>query len=432
MPTDSLAFSLITTCKGRLSDLRKTIVSWLDLQGPAYEIIVVDYDCPDGTAEFVRSHQEQWQRNHRVVSVDVVAVNDKPFFNLNDARNRGMEVARAPYALMIDADVTIEQNDILGWLSEAFRLYTIFVGHVMVLHGGIEEGWLYYHYEYDSDIGAALYLPLLAEHISLSGTSCFEIARAKSCGFYNPILNETGYGADDLEFYLRYLNAEILTNEATPAIADLSRVSSFPVGAFVATDNTDEEKHRFYPKEILESAPNSKIHVRRTLSSLLESKPFSGITTTGKRTTLVFGRTSIDDVPRKVPVWFIYWFYYWYGIALGQRGRLKDCKHLFPLWLFEPLQSSDLQQKQRHNYRMGSLAYRLGFLNQASKLLSTILAERSASPSEIIAGANYYLGEISSIEGKYDDSIAFFLNCLKIIPRHRKAQIGLSSLNYLI
>ena len=48
--------SIIPTCKGRLHHLRETLPSMLaqDYAGD-WEIVVVDYDCPDGTFEWVKS-----------------------------------------------------------------------------------------------------------------------------------------------------------------------------------------------------------------------------------------------------------------------------------------------------------------------------------------------------------------------------------------
>lgn len=86
-------FSIITTCKGRLEFLKRTLPN-LVAQVEA-EIVVVDYDCPDGTKDWVAS---------RFPDVRVAVVTDMPLFNLSDARNIGAKLARAPWLVFCDAD----------------------------------------------------------------------------------------------------------------------------------------------------------------------------------------------------------------------------------------------------------------------------------------------------------------------------------------
>jgi glycosyltransferase involved in cell wall biosynthesis len=89
-------FSIITTCKGRLHHLKQSLPRFL--QQADAEVIVVDYDCPDGTADYVRrTHPE----------AKVVAVTDAPVFNISDARNRGAAAAVGTWLAFLDADVMI-------------------------------------------------------------------------------------------------------------------------------------------------------------------------------------------------------------------------------------------------------------------------------------------------------------------------------------
>jgi hypothetical protein len=55
MTETSLAVSLITTCKGRLAHLKETLPAFL-AQGAGCEVIVVDYDCPEGAATWVNAN----------------------------------------------------------------------------------------------------------------------------------------------------------------------------------------------------------------------------------------------------------------------------------------------------------------------------------------------------------------------------------------
>lgn len=88
--------SAVTTCKGRLEHLKTTLPSLMAL--PDCEVVVVDYDCPDGAGEWVRS---------TFPAAKVVRVEDRPLFNVAEARNRGVAAAAAPWLLVIDADVVV-------------------------------------------------------------------------------------------------------------------------------------------------------------------------------------------------------------------------------------------------------------------------------------------------------------------------------------
>ena len=87
--------SLVTTCKGRLEHLRQSLPRMAAL-GPGAEVVVVDYDCPDGAAAWVRS---------ALPAAVVVEVKDRPRFNAAQARNLGAAAASAPWLFFIDADV---------------------------------------------------------------------------------------------------------------------------------------------------------------------------------------------------------------------------------------------------------------------------------------------------------------------------------------
>jgi glycosyltransferase involved in cell wall biosynthesis len=88
--------SIITTCKGRLHHLRRSLPRFL--AQPEAEAIVVDYDCPDRTAEVVA---------REFPAARVVAVTDRPNFAISEARNLGAAAAAAEWLAFIDADIVI-------------------------------------------------------------------------------------------------------------------------------------------------------------------------------------------------------------------------------------------------------------------------------------------------------------------------------------
>ena len=90
--------SFVTTCKGRLDHLRQTLPRMA--AQPNAESIVVDYDCPDGTADWVHANYP---------AVKIVKVHDAPRFHKTHAGNLGAAAATAPWLCMIDADIIVDQ-----------------------------------------------------------------------------------------------------------------------------------------------------------------------------------------------------------------------------------------------------------------------------------------------------------------------------------
>ena len=75
------AISFVTTCKGRLSALKQSLPRMV--AQPHAEVIVVDYDCPEGTGAWVAAEHP---------AARVVQVRDAPVFNI--ARARNLDLAR--------------------------------------------------------------------------------------------------------------------------------------------------------------------------------------------------------------------------------------------------------------------------------------------------------------------------------------------------
>ena len=92
-------FSIITTCKGRLDHLKRSLPRMVE-QNEA-EVIVVDYSCPEGTADYVEKH---------FPSVRVVRVEGEVGFSNWRARNRGAAEASSNVLIFCDADTILAEG----------------------------------------------------------------------------------------------------------------------------------------------------------------------------------------------------------------------------------------------------------------------------------------------------------------------------------
>ena len=93
------SFSIITTCKGRLDHLKRTLPRTI-AQGAA-EVIVVDYSCPEGTGNYVEEH---------FPSARVVRIEGEAGFSNWKARNRGAEAATSDVLVFCDADTILSEG----------------------------------------------------------------------------------------------------------------------------------------------------------------------------------------------------------------------------------------------------------------------------------------------------------------------------------
>jgi glycosyltransferase involved in cell wall biosynthesis len=89
--------SIIVTCKGRLDHLKQSLPRMAAQTG--CECIVVDYECPDGAAQWVRESHPH---------VKTVEVRNVPRFNVARARNLGAKAATREWLAFLDADILIE------------------------------------------------------------------------------------------------------------------------------------------------------------------------------------------------------------------------------------------------------------------------------------------------------------------------------------
>jgi len=92
-------FTFITTCKGRLEHLKQSLPRMCAQNGA--QVVVVDYACPDGTADWVTAHFPH-------VTL-VRETTDGPFI-LSRARNIGAASASTPWVMFLDADMLVAEN----------------------------------------------------------------------------------------------------------------------------------------------------------------------------------------------------------------------------------------------------------------------------------------------------------------------------------
>ena len=100
------SLSIITTCKGRLEHLKQTLPRMIE--SGAYEVVVVDFSCPDGTAAYVSEH---------FPSVRVVSVEGQTYFSNWKARNAGAAAATSNLLVFCDADTIVAERAV-AWLRE--------------------------------------------------------------------------------------------------------------------------------------------------------------------------------------------------------------------------------------------------------------------------------------------------------------------------
>lgn len=92
-------FSIITACKGRLEHLKRSLPAMLAQEGA--EVVVVDYSCPEGTADFIEREYPQ---------VRVVRIEGEAGFSNWRARNRGAAAATGEMLLFCDADTILAEG----------------------------------------------------------------------------------------------------------------------------------------------------------------------------------------------------------------------------------------------------------------------------------------------------------------------------------
>lgn len=110
--------SMIVTCKGRLSYLKESLPSMLDQNYYGhFEIVVVDYMCPDGTEDWVKSLD-----NPQVRCVKVW--NNADMFNMSRARNVGACTSTNDIFAFVDSH-NILARTYLNTVVRAYQSYDL-------------------------------------------------------------------------------------------------------------------------------------------------------------------------------------------------------------------------------------------------------------------------------------------------------------------
>jgi glycosyltransferase involved in cell wall biosynthesis len=99
---------IVTTCMGRLLQLRQTLGPMLT-QDSGVPVVVVDYSCPDCAGDWVEA-------NHPAARL--VRVPGRSRFNASAARNIGARHAGAEWIAFVDSDVVLDA----GFAAEVRRL----------------------------------------------------------------------------------------------------------------------------------------------------------------------------------------------------------------------------------------------------------------------------------------------------------------------
>lgn len=103
--------SLIIPCKNRLDHLKQCIGGWLNQNYMDIELIIVDYNCPQKTGDWL------YENFADVVKVVKADVREKDW-NLCAARNLGIKNSSGEILGIFDADTIMEPNFIADCLSK--------------------------------------------------------------------------------------------------------------------------------------------------------------------------------------------------------------------------------------------------------------------------------------------------------------------------
>lgn len=185
--------AFVTTCKGRLHHIKQTLPA-LIAQAPA-EIILVDYGCPDNTADWVEEYYP---------TVKVVRITDDPGFCLPRARNQGAAHASAPWLCFIDADIQVKE----GWLTW--------------LQENLQDG---YFYRASRENGKQLQ--------EIAGTFICARSDFDAIGGYDEAFR--GWGGEDIDLYARLP----LQGHVQPAY--------YPHQFVEPINHADDERTTFHP-----------------------------------------------------------------------------------------------------------------------------------------------------------------------------------------
>lgn len=160
-------YSIVVTCKGRLHHLLESLPHFLEQNNT--QVIVVDYSCPDRTAEVIKSKFD---------GVTVVEVTDEPEFNVCRARNIGAKSATGEYLVFLDADVIIE-DDLMETVDPHIKENAF---HMFPGSGDIEK-------------------------VGIHGSCIVHKKIFETAGCYDEAMR--GYGGEDKDLYYRFILSNI-------------------------------------------------------------------------------------------------------------------------------------------------------------------------------------------------------------------------------
>lgn len=159
--------SIIVPCKKRLSHLAKTMHYFRQQIGVVYEVIIVDYNCPDGTQKWV---VDNFTKDSRIKAIKADVTEDE--WNLSAARNIGYKHSQFDILCFLDADTFLQRS----YLQRHKR--------------GMADGMFY-----SGTIGHC------------SGCCIIHKKDFEKVGGYNELLQ--GWGSEDLDIYQRLVNSGI-------------------------------------------------------------------------------------------------------------------------------------------------------------------------------------------------------------------------------
>jgi hypothetical protein len=242
--TPAPRFSIVTTCKGRLEHLRQSLPSFL--AQPDTEVIVVDYDCPDGTRVSVARDFS---------AARLVTVDDAPLFNLARARNLGAAVANGEWLAFLDADIVIApdfSSRLSGYLADRGSFYRFF--------------------------------PLDRETFSSNGSCLIRRNDFAAVEGYDETFD--GYGGEDADMYFR-----LEMSGARPAALDFSLIARI-----IQHDIPSRIKFGRYPSMLHYQRVNSAYLLVK--NSLLRQLGYSGMPASRCRTLYSLVRGVVDEANR--------------------------------------------------------------------------------------------------------------------------------------
>jgi hypothetical protein len=100
--------TIVTTCMGRLSQLKVTLPRNLLLGFP---IVLVDWSCPEHVGDWVEAN---------LTGVSVLRVPGEAYYSMSRSRNRGLALVQTEFVAFLDGDVFMRQP-IIPWLNAEIK-----------------------------------------------------------------------------------------------------------------------------------------------------------------------------------------------------------------------------------------------------------------------------------------------------------------------